>query len=46
VYIKEIAFTASGMVFLKSHNTTAYEPMVVPREDLQFCHKVVWAKRP
>ncbi len=46
VYIKEIAFTASGMVVLKSHNMTAYEPMVVPREDVIFCHKVVWARRP
>lgn len=46
VYIKEIAFTPSGMVVLKSHNMTAYEPVVVPREDILFCHKVVWSKRP
>ncbi|MDI6760807.1 MAG: XRE family transcriptional regulator [Candidatus Brocadiaceae bacterium] len=52
VYIKEIAFVgsgpaaSSGMVVLKSHNTTAHEPMVVPREDILFCHKVVWTKRP
>lgn len=45
VYIKEIAFS-SGMVILKSHNTTSYEPMAVPKEDIAFCHKVVWAKRP
>lgn len=45
VYIKEIAFS-SGMVILKSHNTTAYEPVAVPKEDVLFCHKVVWAKRP
>lgn len=45
VYIKEIAFS-SGMVLLKSHNTTAYEPVAVPKEDILFCHKVVWAKRP
>ncbi|HHT9120835.1 MAG TPA: XRE family transcriptional regulator [Candidatus Hypogeohydataceae bacterium YC41] len=46
VYIKEVAFTPSGMVVLKSHNVTAYEPMVVSKEDILFCHKVVWAKRP
>lgn len=45
VYIKEIAFS-SNMVILKSHNTTAYEPMAVPKDDIAFCHKVVWAKRP
>ncbi|MFQ5956507.1 MAG: XRE family transcriptional regulator [Candidatus Brocadiales bacterium] len=45
VYIKEIAFS-SGMVILKSHNVTAYEPMAVTKEDIAFCHKVVWAKRP
>lgn len=42
----EGAYAASGMVVLKSHNTTAHEPMVVPREDILFCHKVVWTKRP
>ncbi len=45
VYIKEIAFS-SGMIMLKSHNTTAYEPMAAVKEDITFCHKVVWAKRP
>jgi phage repressor protein C with HTH and peptisase S24 domain len=45
VYIKEIAFS-SHMVILKSHNATAYEPMAASREDISFCHKVVWAKRP
>lgn len=45
VYIKEIAFS-SRMVILKSHNATAYEPMAASREDMSFCHKVVWAKRP
>ncbi|MFQ5862718.1 MAG: XRE family transcriptional regulator [Candidatus Brocadiales bacterium] len=45
VYIKEIALS-SGVVMLKSHNTTAYEPMAVPKEDIAFCHKVVWARRP
>lgn len=40
------AYAASGMVVLKSHNMTAHEPMVVPREDILFCHKVVWTKRP
>lgn len=42
----EGAYVTSGMVVLKSHNTTAHEPMVVPREDILFCHKVVWTKRP
>lgn len=46
VYIKEIAFTTPGMIVLKSHNMTTYEPMVVSREDVLFYHKVVWAKRP
>ncbi len=46
VYIKEIAFTNSSMVILKAHNVTAYEPIVVPRDDILFCHKVVWSKRP
>jgi phage repressor protein C with HTH and peptisase S24 domain/DNA-binding XRE family transcriptional regulator len=46
VYIKEIAFTPSGVVVLKSHNVTAYEPIVASREDIMFCHKVVWARRP
>ncbi|MCP4365276.1 MAG: LexA family transcriptional regulator [Planctomycetes bacterium] len=45
VYIKEIAFS-SRMVILKSHNATAHEPMAASREDISFCHKVVWAKRP
>ncbi len=45
VYVKEIAFS-QDMIILKSHNATAYEPVAVPREDIVFCHKVVWAKRP
>lgn len=45
VYVKEIAFS-SDMVILISHNATAYEPMAATREDIAFCHKVVWAKRP
>lgn len=45
VYIKEIAFS-SDRVILKSHNTTAYEPMAVAKEDIVFCHKVVWTRRP
>src|SRR3989338_1249060 len=42
----EGAYAASGMVVIKSHNMTAHEPMVVPREDILFCNKVVWTKRP
>ncbi|HHT9134780.1 MAG TPA: XRE family transcriptional regulator [Candidatus Avalokitesvara rifleensis] len=45
VYIKEIAFS-SDRVILKSHNMTAYEPVAVAKEDIVFCHKVVWTKRP
>lgn len=45
VYIKEIAFS-TDRVILKSHNTTAYEPLAVAKEDIAFCHKVVWTKRP
>lgn len=45
VYIKEVKFQGD-MVILSSHNTASHAPMAVPYNDILFCHKVVWTRRP
>ena len=43
-YIKEVHFIEDGArVRLESHNP-AYEALVLPREEVEFCHAIVWIK--
>lgn len=43
VLIKEISYR-DGKVILKSHNPD-YEDIVLPKEKIQFAHKIVWVKK-
>ncbi len=43
-YIKEVHFIEDGArVRLESHNLS-YEPLVLPRDEVEFCHAIVWVK--